>query len=232
MAVYSNVQIRQAIEQGHIQCHPYNPAHVSHASLDVTLGHHFYRIEQANERVIYNPFDREDVERYFDGPYAAMAHGDWCRLTGVKPVSNIPLDHPVIAIKPRERILAHTHEFIGILPPGACEIRARSSWSRNGLAVGTDAGWVAPGFINRLALEIYNLNERKTILLPVGERFAQVVFHKTGEVEGSYGSSEGKYQQGTDLDTVIKIWSPDMMLPKAYLDKRSIPPKIDGATYA
>lgn len=236
MAVYSNTQIRTAIKDGHIVCQPFLDKHVSQASLDVTLGYHYYRIERMNERTIYNPFDREDVERYFDGPYKAMPHGEWCALNGFKPVKNIPLDHPVISLKPRERILAHTHEFFGILPPGACEVRSRSSWGRNGIAVCFDAGWIDPGYINRLTLEIYNLNDRETVLLPVGERFAQIVFHETGEVEGSYGEGRdggfsGKYQQGKDLETIMKVWSPDMMLPKAYKDERRMPTIIEGIAY-
>lgn len=236
MGVYSNTQIRQAIENGHIVCHPFNAQHVAHASLDITLGHYYYRIEKMNERTIYNPFDKEDVERYFDGPHKALSHGQWCTLNGFKPLNNIPLDHPVISLKPRERILAHTHEFFGILPPGACEVRSRSSWGRNGIAVCFDAGWIDPGYINRLTLEIYNLNERETVLLPVGERTAQIIFHETGPVEGSYGQSRdgdfsGKYQQGSDLEMIIKTWSPDMLLPKAYRDQRALPQKIEGLAY-
>ena len=236
MGAYSNIQIRQAIDAGHILCVPYNPKHVSHASLDVTLGYYYYRIERMNERTIYNPFDPEDVERYFDGPFKAMPHAQWCKLNGFKPLAGIPDDHPVIALKPGERILAHTHEFFGIKPPGAYELRARSSWARNGVAVCFDAGWVDPGYINRLTLEIYNLNDRETVVLPVGERIAQAVFQETGEVEGDYGNGRdanfsGKYQQGTDLDTIIKTWSPDMMLPKAYLDVRVMPTKVEGAVY-
>lgn len=236
MGVFSNVQIRQAIADGHILCVPFNDKHVSHASLDVTLGHYYYRIERMNERNIYNPFDPEDVERYFDGPYKAIPHLEWCNLNGTKPLVGIPDDHPVIALKPGERILAHTHEFFGIKPPGAYDLRARSSWARNGVAVCFDAGWVDPGYINRLTLEIYNLNHRETVVLPVGERIAQAVFHETGEVSGNYGAGRdkgfsGKYQSSTDMDTVIKIWSPDMMLPKAYLDKRSKPTKIEGMAY-
>jgi dCTP deaminase len=236
LSVYSNKQIKAAVDSGHIIAHPFDPKHVSHASMDVTLGYHFYRIERMNDRTIYNPFDAEDVERYFDGPYKAMTHAAWCRLNGFKPVNNIPLDHPVISLKPGERILAHTHEFFGIKPPGACEVRSRSSWGRNGIAVCFDAGWIDPGYINRLTLEIYNLNDRESVLLPVGERFAQIVFHETGEVEGSYGagrdnSFSGKYQQGDDLETIIQTWSPDMMLPKAYKDQRELPKKIEGLSY-
>jgi dCTP deaminase len=236
VSVYSNKMIRAALDEGHIVCHPFNPKHVSHASLDVTLGYYYYRVEKANERTLYNPFDPEDVERYFDGPYKAMRHDEWCKLNGFMPVKNIPLDHPVISLKPGERILAHTHEFFGIKPPGAYEVKSRSSWGRNGVAVCFDAGWVDPGYINRLTLEIYNLNERETVLLPVGERIAQAVFVETGEVEGNYGQGRdggfsGKYQQGTDLDTIIKTWSPDMMLPKAYRDHRIMPQKIEGLQY-
>ncbi|HSX44233.1 MAG TPA: deoxycytidine triphosphate deaminase [Candidatus Saccharimonadales bacterium] len=236
MGVYSNTQIRQALEDGHIVCTPFNDRHVSHASLDVTLGFYYYRIEKMNERNIYNPFDPEDVERYFDGPYKAMPHEQWCKLNGITPLVGIGPDHPVISLKPGERILAHTHEFFGIKPPGAYDLRARSSWARNGVAVCFDAGWVDPGYINRLTLEIYNLNHRETVVLPVGERIAQAVFHETGDVEGNYGAGRdknfsGKYQQGTELEAIIKTWSPDMMLPKAYLDTRHMPTKVEGSLY-
>src|SRR5580698_7124325 len=211
MSVYSNIQIRKAIDEGHIICHPFNPKHVSQASMDVTLGYYYYRIEKMNERTIYNPFDREDVERYFDGPYKAMSHGEWCKLNGFKPVNNIPLDHPVISLKPRERILAHTHEFFGIKPPGASEVKSRSSWGRNGVAVCFDAGWIDPGYINRITLEIYNLNQHESVVLPVGERIGQLIFHKTGPVEGDYSDGRdgisGKYQHTSDLDELIRTWS-------------------------
>lgn len=236
MGVYSNIQIREAIAKGHIVCVPFSPKHVAHASMDITLGYYYYRIERMNERTIYNPFDKEDVERYFDGPHKAMKHSEWCKLNGFLPLNNIPLDHPVIALKPGERILAHTHEFFGIYPPGAYEVKSRSSWGRNGVAVCFDAGWVDPGYINRLTLEIYNLNDRETVVLPVGERIAQAVFLETGEVEGNYGTGRddgfsGKYQQGTDIETIIKTWSPDMMLPKAYKDARQLPNTIPGMSY-
>lgn len=236
MSVYSNTQILKAVEEGHILCHPFNPKNVSHASMDVTLGYYYYRIERQNERTMYNPLDREDVERYFDGPYKAMPHQQWSDLNGHKLVTGIPPEHPIIVLKPRERILAHTHEFFGILPPGAYELKSRSSWGRNGVAVCFDAGGVDPGYINRLTLEIYNLNETESILIPVGERIAQAVFHETGEVEGSYGLGRdngisGKYQQGTDLETIIKTWSPDKMLPIAYKDVRQMPVKIEGLPY-
>jgi deoxycytidine triphosphate deaminase len=233
MSVYSNTQILKALHDEHIVCVPFNPKHVSHASLDVTLGHYYYRTERSNHRMLYNPFSESDVLRYFGAPQQAMAHGKWCEDHGFKPVEGIPLDHPIIALRPGERILAHTHEFFGIKPPGAYELKSRSSWGRNGIAVCFDAGWVDPGYINRLTLEVYNLNQYDTVLLPVGERIAQAVFHETGEVAGNYGAGRdggfsGKYQTGTDLHELITNWTPELMLPRAYKDTRNLPETVPG----
>lgn len=233
MGVYSNTEIQDAIKDGSIVCVPFNDRHVSEASLDITLGYYYYQSERQNERTVYNPFDREQVERYFDGPYEAMEHRAWCDLYGQRYFKNIPLDHPIIVLKPGQRILAHTHEFVGIRPQGgACEIRSRSTMGRNGIAVCFDAGWIDPGYINRITLEIYNLNQREAVVLPVGERVGQIIFHHTGPVKGDYGDSRGgmsgKYQQGSDLDTLIRTWTPDQMLPKSYKDERRLPLPIDG----
>lgn len=233
MGVYSNTEIKAAIRDGQIVCVPYLDEYVSEASLDITLGYHYYRTEKVNERTIYNPFDSEEIERYFDGPYKAMPLGAWRKLNGHLPLKGIGDNHPVIVIKPGERILTHTHEFVGIRPEGgACEIRSRSSWGRNGVAVCFDAGWIDPGYINRITLEIFNLNQRESIVLPVGERIGQIIFHHTGPVEGDYGNGRGgmsgKYQLGSDLDTLIKTWTPDQMLPRAFKDARRLPLPIEG----
>lgn len=233
MGVFSNTQILKAVKDGHIVCTPFNPKHVAHASLDVTLGYYYYRTERSADHPVYNPFEKSDVQRYFEGALSAQPHKQWCDQNGIKLLKGIPANHPVIPLKPGERILAHTHEFFGILPPGAFELKSRSSWGRNGIAVCIDAGWVDPGYINRLTLEIYNLNHKEIVLLPVGERIAQAVFHETGPVKGNYGEGRhdgfsGKYQSGTDIKRLIKDWRPEMMLPRAYMDRRSMPKAIKG----
>lgn len=230
MGVYSNIEIKQAIADGIIVAVPYDEKNVSEASIDFTLGHYFYKQEFKEDSLVYNPFDKNDVERYFKGPLEAVVHRDWCKENGYKLFANIPEDHPIIVIHPGERILAHTHEFIGIRASGgACEIKSRSSWGRNGVAVCFDAGWVDPGYINRLTLEIYNLNQHESVVLPVGERIGQLIFHKTGPVDGDYSDGRngisGKYQHTNELDELIRTWSPDQMLPRAYKDSRK-PPKI------
>jgi len=233
MSVYSNVQITKAIDDGTIICVPFNPKHVSEASLDFTLGHYFYKQEYSAEARVYNPFDKSDVDRYFKGPLEAMPHKQWCEENGYKLFDNIPEDHPIIVLRPGERILAHTHEFVGIRPQGgASEVKSRSSWGRNGVAVCFDAGWIDPGYINRITLEIYNLNQHESVVLPVGERIGQLIFHTTGEVDGDYSDGRkgmsGKYQHTSDLDELIATWSPDQMLPRAYKDIRQPAPIIEG----
>jgi deoxycytidine triphosphate deaminase len=233
MSVYSNTEIKEAVKNGTIVSVPYEDSHVSEASLDFTLGYYFYKQESSAGGRMYNPFDKEDVDRYFKGPLKAMAHHDWCEKYGYKPFKNIPKNHPIIVLRPGERILAHTHEFIGIRAHGgAAEVRARSSWGRNGVAVCFDAGWVDPGYINRITLEIYNLNMHESVVLPVGERMGQLVFHKTGVVEGGYshgrGGKSGKYQTTDNLEELIANWKPEDMLPRNYRDIRTKPAKIKG----
>ncbi len=233
MSVYSNTEIRQAITDGTIVSVPFNDSNVSEASLDFTLGHYFYKQEFDERSRVYNPFDEEDVARYFKGPLEAMPHKQWCDRYGYKMFKNIPPEHPIIVLKPGERILAHTHEFVGIRAHGgAAEVKSRSSWGRNGVAVCFDAGWVDPGYINRITLEIYNLNEHESVVLPVGERIGQLIFHKTGPVDGGYadgrGGVSGKYQHTDNLEELIASWNPEMMLPRAFKDIRHLPREISG----
>lgn len=234
MGVYSNREIRAAINDDTIVCTPFNDAHVAEASLDITLGYYFYKQEYSDDHSVYNPFDESDVKRYFKGPLKAMPHKQWCQENDQTLFDNIPTDHPIIVLRPGERILAHTHEFVGIRASGgACEIRSRSSWGRNGVAVCFDAGWIDPGYINRITLEIYNLNKHESVVLPVGERIGQIIFHHTGPIDGSYelgrdGVHSGKYQHTSDLDNLIRDWRPTMLLPRSFKDSRVMPLKIRG----
>ena len=230
MSVYSNVQITEAIKGGHIICHPLIEENIAGSSIDVTLGNWFYRTERTGVSGFYNPFDLKDVDRYFDGPYEAEIHKDWAKNNGRQLFEGIPPNQPIIVVRPGERLLGHTHEFIGIKAPGTSTLQARSTWGRNGVAVCIDAGWGDPGYINRWTLEIYNMNQHESVVLPVGERIAQMVFYETGPVEGEYKNLSGKYQTGSaaSLKKLIRDWSPEQMLPKAYKDVRRDPLKIKG----
>ena len=222
MSVYSNKEIIESVKSGHIIIDPFTPKNVNGSSVDVTLGEWFFRTDKRTRTQIYNPLDEKEVAEYFGEPQKAITHQEFCKQASILPLKNIPLNHLVIILEPGERILAHTQEFIGIKAPGTTSMHSRSTWGRNGVAVCFDAGWGDPGYINRWTMEIYNLNQRHIIVLPVGERVAQIVFHHTGEVTSEYHKLSGKYQQQseTDLENLIKNWHPLQMLPKAYKDRR------------
>jgi deoxycytidine triphosphate deaminase len=230
MGVYSNTQIKQALKEGHVVIHPFIEKNLAGSSMDVTLGNWYYRTERPSEGGFYNPFDENAVNKYFSGALKAEKHSLWAQKHGRKLFKNIPPDHPIIVLRPHERILAHTHEFIGIKAPGTSTMQARSTWGRNGIAVCLDAGWGDPGYINRWTMEIYNMNQHESVILPVGERVAQMVFHETGPVDREYKKLSGKYQtdESSDLNSIIKNWVPEQMLPRAYKDKRAMPQSIKG----
>ncbi len=231
--VYSNKQILESIESGHIVQHPYAPELINASSVDVRLGHHFYRTDIQgieNGDNIYNPYDKEDVDRYFGESLEAQPLrdlGTLRNLLGGQALKNIDPEQPIILMRPHERILAHTHEFIGIRAPGTSSMQAKSTTGRNGIVVCKDAGWGDPGYIGRWTMEIQNDND-EYVPLQVGMRIAQIVFYHTGEVSGNYTSLSGNYQSSDNLDELIKTWEPEAMLPKSYKMKVQTPPTIEG----
>lgn len=240
---FSDREIRVGLALGHIVCDPY-PTHINGSSIDVTLGHNFYTAGEGRPQYgLYNPFDEQDNTAYFGDakiakPYAEVRSKilkDMGRRRAkyfeeTMHLENISEDHPIIALRPGERILGHTNEFIGILPPGTTSMQARSTTGRMGVAACLCAGWGDPGFVNRWAMEVNNLNENEYVPLPVGYRIAQIVFSATGPVDKEYASTTGKYQatSGHDLATIQRNWRPEHMLPRAYKDDNSLPLRPDN----
>lgn len=234
--IYSDTEIKAALASGHIICDP-TPTRINGSSVDVTLGYYFYLAGNSGTKDhLFNPFDEADVARYF-GAYkvakpwrdvrAKIASG---AVANLDTLTNIPADHPVIVLRPNERILAHTHEFIGITPPGTTSMQARSTTGRIGISACYCAGWGDPGYVNRWTMEIHNLNESEHIVLPVGYRIAQIVFSSTGPVETEYAVSSGNYQSFTaqNFARIKQTWRPEQMLPRAYHNGFAMPPSVTG----
>jgi len=233
--VYSNTQIIEALESGHIVQYPTAPELINGSSIDVRLGYNFYVTDQATQRKgLYNPHDEEDVKRYFGEPLVALPlreHDSVRRKLGLQTLKGIDPDHPIIILRPGERILGHTHEFIGIKAPGTTSMQAKSSTGRNGITVCKDAGWGDPGYINRWTMEIQNENEDEYVPIAVGVPIAQLVFMHTGIVSGDYTTLSGNYQASTDLQELVASWTPDQMLPKTYrrpIEADNFPVAIEG----
>lgn len=221
MGVFSDREIREARERDQIVIDPYLPENVKGSSLDVRLGEWFYVTDSASNQDYYNPFDERSVQDYFKGPLRATSNQEWADLHNRKIWYNIPPDHPIIVLRPHERILAHTIEYVGIAYNGTTTMQARSTWGRNGVVVCKDAGWGDPGYINRWTMEIQNDND-VSVPLPVGMRIAQLVFYHMTSSEKNYGDSD-KYQVQGSLEELKRSWKPEMMLPRAFRDKIILP---------
>lgn len=247
--VLSDRQIKVGLELGHVVCDPY-PRVINGSSVDVTLGHYFYHAGSPDQAGgIFNPFDEKDTHRYFgitDPENDYMEAKPWgevlrkikkqmgstalSRYDDLDYLPGIPEDHPMILLRPGERILAHTNEFIGILPPGTTSMQARSTMGRIGLSACYCAGWGDPGYINRWTMEIHNLNENEYLPLPVGFRPAQIVFSATGPVGTEYSKASGNYQKtsANDLAVIKRSWRPYGMIPQAFKNEIVLPTPVQG----
>ena len=74
------------------------------------------------------------------------------------------------------------------------------------------------------------MNQHESVVLPVGERIAQLVFYETGPVDSEYKKLSGKYQTkaSNKLEDIISDWKPSQMLPRAHKDIRRKPIVIKG----
>lgn len=253
---FSDAELKVGLELGHIVCDP-EPRKINGSSIDVTLGHYFYHAGTARQiGGIFNPFDKADVERYFGEAKRALPLAEvrkklgkeilllikdgrisreegnkrYDRFEALELLQGIPEEHPIVILRPGERILGHTNEFIGIKPPGTTSMQSRSTTGRFGVAACFCAGWGDPGYINRWTMEINNLNENEYVPIPVGYRIAQIVFSMTGPVDIEYSKATGKYQStsSNDLAEVKRLWTPEQMLPRAYKDEIELPPVPAG----
>ncbi len=247
--VLSDKELIVALELGHIICEP-KPARINSSSIDVRLGENFYLAGDARKvGAIFNPFDEDDVNRYFGKPLVAkpaefvikkaLEHLDHIQDLEVLPsgiieqrraslesviehknLNGIAEDHPIILLRPGERVLGHTDEFIGIKPPGTTSMQSRSTTGRMGVAACFCAGWGDSGYINRWTMEINNLNEYEYVPLPIGLRMAQIVFSTTGPVAVEYSKASGNYQK-SDSDSIEELkrsWQPTSMKPRSFKD--------------
>lgn len=201
MTIQTNTQIKELLDSGEIVMRPRRDDQINNGSIDVTLGRFVARV-RPEFRADYAGLTAELHANILDP-------SNYFVLEDLGPRGQLYL-------QPGERVLAHTHEFIGgrstILP----EMRARSSTGRWGFTVALCAGFGDCNYINRWAMEVMNLNGCPA-LLSVGTRIAQVVFNEVKEPASGtlYGQpGAGQYQDGIDLEHIIKTWHPRSLLPR------------------
>jgi len=237
----SDTEIKSELGKN-IIIHPFNESHLSTSSYDVTLGEYYFRerksrliyfdSEDENEILdykgdeeysyskLFNPFSEDSVRHVWGTPESAMKLSEFL-INGRYQLSdfkNISPEEQIIILNPGETILAHTNEFIGGLNNITTMMKARSSYGRSFIEVCKCAGWGDVGYTNRWTMEITNISRYHAIPLVVGRKIAQIVFIRTGPIEGKSYSSTGKYQTGDNLQELIESWNPNSMTPKLYLD--------------
>ncbi len=253
--VFSDRELRVGLDIGHMVCDPEptpdHGARINGSSIDVTLGYNFYTAGKHKQSRLFNPFDQQSTFRQFatdedgDGFLQAKPFKDvrdkledeglldteiLREYFQTDSLETIPEDHPIILLRPNERILAHTHEFIDIRPPGTTSMQARSTTGRIGVSACYCAGWGDPGYIDRWTMEIHNLNESDYVPLPAGWRIAQIVMSQTGPVGTEYSQASGNYQaqSSDDLIRVKQAWRPHHMIPRAHKNEIKLPRPVEG----
>lgn len=218
-AVFSDREILAALETGQIVIDPFVPENVNSSSVDVRMGNSFWRMEGPDAQDTLNPQDEESVNAYFKGPFKGEPNAIWCAKHNRVPFRGIAPEHPIVVLRPHERVLAHTVEWIGIRAFGTTLMKARSTLGRLGIVVCKDAGWGDTGYIGVWTMEIQNDNN-VSVVLPMGMRVAQIVFFHMTETTIQY---ESKYQSTSNLPKLKALWTPRAMLPQSYRDTIVLP---------
>lgn len=192
--------ILENYERGKIVIEPFEMALVNPNSYDIRLGADLFRMKgRYGQRDLYRP-DQTQWERIEPITAKEIREG---AMDGLPPYPNwaegvVPDDCPVFRLEPGEFYLATTLEAIGSRPPDPGEIaivpemKAKSTFGRQGLTVALCAGLGDVGYCSRWALEV-RLAGRSVVPLAVGTPIGQVVFHNATPTETIYGGA-GHYQ--------------------------------------
>lgn len=179
--MFSDADIFNAIKSGDLSIDPYNEAHISGATIDLTLHTDFLVFRTGGTTHI-------DIKEKFDVTEKVKANPD----------------DGSFVIHPGEFLLGSTAERVGLSNKIAGVLEGRSSLGRLGLIIHATASMIKPGFSGYLTLEISNISHLP-VKLYAGMRIAQLALHelKTPATTGYSGAN--KYQE-QDTPTASRIW--------------------------
>ncbi len=173
MSVLSDGDLRRAIASGEIGVDPFNNEDIQPASIDLHLDKSF-RVFRNNRYGFIDPS--------VDQP----------GLTELEVVSGA---EPFM-LHPSEFVLGQTLERISVGSSLLGRLDGKSSLGRLGLLIHSTAGYVDPGWVGNLTLELGNVASLPIALYP-GMKIGQISFHRmSSPVERPYGSAalHSRYQ--------------------------------------
>jgi dCTP deaminase len=184
LVILSDRSLREAIAAGRLVVDPLDDDAIQPSSIDVRLDNRFRVFYTARHPYI-------DVKQPMD---------DLTELVEVKPDA-------AFILHPGEFVLGSTLEQVGIPPDLAARLEGKSSLGRLGLMTHSTAGFLDPGFVGHVTLELSNVANLPITLYP-GMRIGQIaVFQLTTAAERPYGSrGVGSKYQGQRGPTPSRYW--------------------------
>ena len=174
--ILSDRELRGRLEAGDLQVGPLGDPELQlqPASIDLRL---------SDEFIVYKPAQLKSLD-----PRRPET------LTAATEKIAIPTDEAFI-LHPGEFALGSTIERVAIPPDLVARVDGRSSVGRLAVVVHATAGFIDPGFVGQITLELSNLGRVPVQLYP-GMRIAQIVLYQlTSPAERPYGTQRGSRYQ-------------------------------------
>lgn len=172
--ILTDQDILHCIEKKWIICEPFDFRNVQPASLDLRLGSKLL-IDNSLKPVLINKtnsYGEIKVEKTFD----------------YEEIDLSQVDH---FLSPGGFVLGSTLERVGSRSPQICsQLADKSTLARLGLSVFFSAGWIDPGNVLNITLELKNHSNR-AIRLVAGMHICQLVFYMLEKPVGQ--TYKGKY---------------------------------------
>jgi dCTP deaminase len=162
----SDKDIKAEIAAGRVGLEPYDSAMVQPASIDIRLDRFFRTFENHRYQFIDPRQDQSDMTR----------------LVEVAP-------DEAFVLHPGEFVLGSTFEVVSLPEDVAARVEGKSSLGRLGLLTHATAGFIDPGFVGHITLELSNVSNLPVTLWP-GMKIGQLCFFRmSSAAEHPYGSS-------------------------------------------
>lgn len=170
----SDRDIRTEVDAGRVVLEPYEPALIQPSSIDVRLDRYFRLFDNHKYAVIDPAQDQPDLTRL-----VAVEAGE------------------AFVLHPGEFVLGSTYERVTLPDDVAARLEGKSSLGRLGLLTHSTAGFIDPGFVGHVTLELSNVATLPILLWP-GMKIGQMCFFRlSSPAERPYGSgAAGSRYQG------------------------------------